>query len=436
MKKAIKYIVLFCVTLIVLIIFLCVAALIPQNYIKTNSQKSAMYLTENESVFYSLVDGEKLTTIDNYADTILLNIVYNLNSEQPLKSVLSASFYNKKEINANEAYKIVVTENKTPNETYTRYWHGQMIFIKPLLLFFDIRGIRWFNAVIMMCLSVLLGMLLIKNELKTLCVAFFSGMILTAVFIVPLCLEYTSTFMIMLITCIIALLVVKKGDETIMPLFFVSGMMTCFFDFLTTETLTLTMPLVMVLCARQKRGELKDSKSGFVFSMKAVLLWIGAYALMWLAKWGISTLVLGTNTFSVALENAQFRTTGNVVSGSLPIQALKAVFRNVTLLIPFNFAKTYGNLVFLFLAICFLVFCLLFLYGKKLRQPWFLKLLILVAAVPYIRYVVISSHSYLHYFFTYRAQLVTVCVLVYILITSLLQKPYDKEFRRKIKNNH
>ena len=473
MKKICKYSLLFCGTLLCCIILLFFTSLIPQSSIKTNSEKSALYLNEKEDLFNTVVQGERLTTIDNYADTILLNIVYNLDEKQPLRSVFLASYYKEDWLNANEAYKITVTENKSPNTPYTRYWHGMMILLKPLLMFLDIRGIRIFNAVVILALMSCLGVLLFKKNQKILLSSMIIGFISIGVFFVPLCLEYTSTFIIMLAACIFALLIEAKGDDKLLPLFFIIGMLTCFFDFLTTETITLTMPLIMVLCVRYKAEEIKALKSNLKesnktkplrsnlsehnktkscintevvikkegiqyfknvlnFSIKAGILWCGAYMLMWLAKWGLSSIILKINAFEAALEQAEVRAIGNV-AGSLIDQYIGAIFRNIALLFPLNYGKTYGEVILLFLGIAFVTFCVLFLYRKnkdKLRQSWFLKLLMLIGIVPYIRYVTLSNHSYLHYFFTYRAQLVTVTVLTYAFLESLDKKMINKDFSK------
>lgn len=428
MKKVGKYILIFSVTLISLLILLVVTTMIPKNSIKTNSEKSAIYLNEKEALFHTVIKGEKLTTIDNYADTILLNIVYSLDEEHPLKSALLASYYKEDWLNANEAYKIAVIEKKAPNTPYTRYWHGETIFLRPLLMIFDIRGIRCINFVVMLALLSCVGMLLFKKNQKLLLSSLILGFISIGAFVIPLCLEYISTFIIMLIACIAALLMEGEGDEKLLPLFFITGMLTCFFDFLTTETITLTMPLVMVLCVRHKKDTLKDFKSGLMLSVKAGTLWIGAYALMWLAKWTISTIVLKTNVFISAVGQAEVRAVGAAAESPLA-KYFGAVFRNVALLFPFNFAKSYGELILLLLIAAFIIFCLLFLYKKK-QQDWFLKLLMLIGIVPYIRYITLSNHSYLHHFFTYRAQLVTVTVLIYALICSLDQKLIHKDFKK------
>jgi hypothetical protein len=39
---------------------------------------------------------------------------------------------------------------------------------------------------------------------------------------------------------------------------------------------------------------------------------------------------------------------------------------------------------------------------------------LLLGVLPYLRYLALSNHSYMHYFFTYRAQMVTVLAAFYL----------------------
>ena len=465
MKKLFKYLLIFSSILICCIMLMAFVALIPQSSIQRNSEKSALYLYEEE-LFHPLVNGEKLTTIDNYADTILLNIVYNLDEKQPLRSVFSASYYNEDWLNVNEGYKMAVSENKEPNISYSRYWHGNMIFLKPLLIFLDIQGIRIFNAIVLAALMSCLGISLFRRKQKILLSAMVIGLFSIGIFFVPLCIEYTATFIIMVAACLLAIHMEDKGDEKLLPIFFITGMLTCFFDFLTTETITFTMPLVMVLCLRYKpvvtisingsnknrnkinqvnqesnigigkaiktktfiRKEDVHIKEALNFSVKAGVLWIIAYVLMWLAKWSLSSIILKINAFEAALKQAEVRTIGNA-AGSLLDQYTGAVFRNIALLFPLNFGKTYGEVILIFFGVVFLMLCVWFLYRKnKVEDGWLLKLLMLIGVIPYIRYIVLSNHSYLHYFFTYRAQLVTITILFYVIFTSIDKKLIYKEF--------
>lgn len=486
MNKVFKYSLIFSSILITCIGCMILGALIPKSSIQLNSEKSATYLYEEE-LFHPLIKEEKLTTIDNYADTILLNIVYSLDEKQPLKSVFSASYYNEDWLNVNEGYKMAVNENKEPNISYSRYWHGNMIFLKPLLMFFDIQEIRIFNAIVLAALICALGVSLIKKKQNVLLIAMVIGLLSIGVFFVPLCIEYTSTFIIMAVICLLVIHVEHRGDEKLLPIFFISGMLTCFFDFLTTETITFTMPLVIALCLRYKPGvalingsknnkskrnkvnqEVKQEvnqgsnfktgetietngfarkktvitkeasnkegsncfKEAFNLSIKAGLLWTMAYVLMWLAKWSLSSIILKINAFEAALKQAEVRTIGNAAK-SIFEQYTGAIFRNIALLFPLNFGKSYGEVILIFLGVVFLIGCIWFLYRKnKVENGWLLNLLGLIGMIPYIRYIALSNHSYLHYFFTYRAQLVTITVLIYIFFMGLDKKLINKEFSK------
>jgi len=415
-------------TLISFIVLLLLTAKIPQKSIQANSKKSAAYLYQEEDLFHEYIPGQKMTTLDNYADSILLNIVYMLDPKKPLKSALFASYYKEKWQNADEAYFLATTKDVVANEPYTRYWHGQMIFLKPLLMVTDIKGIRLINVGLMLLLISWLGVLLIKKDEKLLLGVFLIGLMVTGSFMVPFCLEYISTFLVMLAACIMVVYMAEKAAEKLLPLFFLVGMVTVFFDFLTTETLTFTMPLVFLIILRQKRGLVKDLKSGFWLSLKVGILWGLGYSLTWAAKWGISTVVLKTNVFADAFTQVEKRTVGGM-AGNAFRQCSDAIFRNIALLIPFNFAKSYLGVVFLVLGTGFILFCIWFLYRKKQAASWLMQLLILIGMIPYVRYIILSNHAYLHYFFTYRAQLVTVTVLGYAFCMSLDKKLIAKDFR-------
>ena len=81
---------------------------------------------------------------------------------------------------------------------------------------------------------------------------FLASLILTASWYVPYCIEYSVTFYIMFITTIIAIKINNNKDnnianERLLKLFLIVGMLTSFFDFLTTELLTIFIPLTIIL---------------------------------------------------------------------------------------------------------------------------------------------------------------------------------------------
>ena len=138
-------------------------------------------------------------------------------------------------------------------------------------MFFNFEQILLINKITMWILAIILLAILFKKS-KTLTVAYIISMVMIAFPIVPMCLEYTWTFYIMLIASILAILIEKKGDKHFLALIFITGMLTCYFDFLTTEIITLFVPLVFVLYIRKKEGRISSFKEGFLLLIKATVL--------------------------------------------------------------------------------------------------------------------------------------------------------------------
>ena len=59
-------------------------------------------------------------------------------------------------------------------------------------------------------------------------------------------------------------------------------------------------------------------------------------------------------------------------------------------------------------------FCIWYLFRTK-KVNDVNRLFGMLAIIPVVRFLVLNNHSYIHFFFTYRALLVTVVVLVYVL---------------------
>ena len=92
--------------------------------------------------------------------------------------------------------------------------------------------------------------------------------------------------------------------------FFVVGMMENFFDFLTYPIITLGIPLILLLWMRV-RDEKTDLKDNLLFTIWSSISWGVGYALTWIAKWGITTVVLGVRYFIRNLSVIEYRLNGS-----------------------------------------------------------------------------------------------------------------------------
>ena len=232
-KIILKYITIFITTVAILLLLLIVVAKIPKSAIEKNLEKSV--------IFYEKLDGiqkikfnKEYSYLHYYADTVTLNIIYNIDSNNPLKSVMSDDYFQIIDADVNDNYIILIKNNKETNRQYLRYWHGNIVILRPLFTVLTVEQIYTINKVILGILAIVLFIVIFKKS-KKLSIIYLISMIMITFPIVPFCFEYSWTFYLMFIISLIAIKVEKKGDNSLFNLFFITGMLTCFFDFLTTE---------------------------------------------------------------------------------------------------------------------------------------------------------------------------------------------------------
>jgi len=281
-------------------------------------------------------------------------------------------------------------------------------------------------------LAIALFVLLFRKS-KGLAFVYLVSMIMIAFPIVSKCLEYTWMFYVMLIASIIAVCIEKKGDKSLSILFFITGMVTCFLDFLTTEIITLFVPMLLVLIIRKKEGRLTKFKEGFVFVIRTGVLWSIGYVGMWIAKWALSSIILGINAMDYVTEKAINRINGLQGLTSRSRMYKGAIINNLHALYPINIIKKKVDLKLILIS--FAIFVAIFMDWKNIKKMWFPVLLLMIALTPYLRYLVLANHSYRHSIFTFRSQMITVIALGNVVLESLNYRLIFKEikFRKNMK---
>lgn len=443
MRKAIKYIGIYFITLIICVIALVGTAKIPKTAIEQSIKESAEY--------YKKVDGieriqrnREYTYLHYYADSMLLNIVYCIDTDNPLKSTMEAKYYEKIYADINDDFIEMVEGNKEANQEYLRYWHGSMAIIRPMLTVFNIEQIYILNTSVMFGLIIFLLYILIKEH-KSLAVAFVIGLIIIAIPFVPACLEYSWTFMVMLIVSILGIKIEKNKPNWLGALFLITGMLTCFLDFLSTEIVTLFIPVLFIMAIRNKEGRL-TLKNAFLFIIKMSILWGIGYIGMWLAKWCLASIVLGINSLEYVTEQAMYRMGmnsermgTNIIMNNLSkiytSNRLNVITKNIQCLYPIANFKRYTNIILISILAIFAIIELIIVDRKKIKNMWFSIILFIIGIMPYIRYELLLQHSYAHRFFTFRNQIITIICLIMIIVDSYkARKNWIINLENKIKN--
>lgn len=428
-KKIITYLVTFVFTLGVLFGALTATSKVPNSKIKNNIAKSAIYFSDKDP--YRFTYGNRMCYIeDNYADAILLGVIWNVKDVSPVKTSLDTK-YNDGQIDGEdygEAYGLFMNtmDKVEANTDYTRYWHGSMVFIRPLLMFTTIENIRNIGIGAIIILSLCLCFLLIKKKYYIPAIAFILSMIMIQFWTIRLSMEYEPMFILAILMSICFILLEKKGDNVIIILAIVSGTMTAFFDFLTTETLTILLPLLFVFMIREQDGRNEDFKKNLGLVIRGLSGWGIAYVGTFLTKWTLATIVTGEDKFKAAINSAGVRVNGSIEDEKISkIETfLKAVPANISTLFNGCERVDWGMIFAGILALIMVFGGFFYIFrGNRFRKE-FVWIALIIGGMPYLRYLLLSNHSYLHEFFTYRAQLTTLTALLAIIL-------YNCEFHSK-----
>lgn len=428
LKKFTKYILIFVMTIMTLFLALVGTSTIPKQSIEENMKESAEYYKSKPGIECDNINFQP-SYLHYYADSILLNIIYNIDSQKPVESTLWAKYYETIKMDLNIDFINTVERQMGANTQYLRYWHGSMMFLRPLLTIFNIEQIYKINNILLFILCIALFMILAMKS-KKLAVAYVISMIMIVFPYVTKCLEYSWTFYIMFIASIIAVFIEKKGDKHLFNLFFITGIVTCFFDFLSTEILTCFIPLLLVLGLRKKDGRLGDFKDTLKFVIKVVLLWGIGYAGTWLAKWAISSIVLNINALEYVKDQAMLRVNGTLgINDGFNIYT-DGITRNIHSLLPLVFTKDPVTMYIYFGL--FAVILLALIDWKHIKEKWYSLILFAIALSPYVRYLLLANHSFRHCFFTFRDQMITIIALV-LIMTECFNYGIIKKLKSKTK---
>ena len=165
-------------------------------------------------------------------------------------------------------------------------------------------------------------------------------------------------------------------------------MATSFFDLLTCPLLSFAVPMIFYLLLEKDQSNIKDNLCKiFLFG----IIWSVGYVGMWVSKWIIASIILNENIVTDALNQLLFRTS------SVGYSRIGAILSNVLV-----YKKKSYLIIFLLIAIY---------YIKRLRDyrnnisknnlkelsPFFV-----IAMIPFVWYFILSNHSTIHFWFTYR----------------------------------
>lgn len=406
----------------ILWLFLIGAALIPNHFIKENMVQSSRIIGKSEAFAYC--DGDRMNGIaDNYADSIWLNVAWFMGKGNPVISSVNTRYYDGDGQGQNVGLYLAVTEATTlANIDYTRYWHGTAGVIRILHLFTDVNGIRYLGFMFVLGLAAILMIFLIKKGKDSIALAFFLSLCAVKIWNLRLSMEYQPAYIIGFFICVLYLLLEKRGNDALVIPAIIGGELIAFFDFLTTETVTILLPLILIVTVRALENRLGTWKENRKFLFVQGMLWILSYAVTIGLKWILASIVLGENQLVSAISSVQERINGSVALGEEKnpmLQVLAAPAANLTVL--FGGTKRIDKFPLMAGTLLVIVFCIIFVIGMVKttgEKKTAIGMLFGLGTVILLRYMILSNHSYLHSFFTYRGMISFIMAMLSIVILN------------------
>lgn len=430
MKNILKYVVTFILMIIAFCVLLTITSLIPRQALTKKVKESSEILCGQNNSRIIYING-RATKFDNYTDSLMINTAYSIDNEDPFcSSLLARKNYIKGktevvypdttgELKSSSKYKALnqvgdlldtVNNDTVESFEYARYWHGYLVFLRPLLVLFNISQIRDILVAIFVILAIILIYKIYKKIDLGTAIIFFCGLLICDYFYIGLSLQGAPVFLIIMISSI---LILSKDIKDKGMMFLIIGGLTSFTDFLTVPMLTLGVPL-LIYCLLQNKNKY-NIKELFIEVLKYCIMWGIGYFGVFLMKWILVDLLFNRGLIQTSIEQFKYRSETNT---------------NINLNI---FSKPI-SIVIKPLSISIIVVCILTIIKiikfkdrknvklniKEISIYFFIELLV------FAWIVVLRQHFFQHMFFTYRYTfLIFVCI--FLIIYNLFKIEYSED---------
>lgn len=374
------------------LLFLLLVHLLPTQKMAVNVGNSIESI-EAEFEDELVIDGYRATMSGNFTDCLMLQFsVYDGGHsvvEQAMNMYRTESCPDDGEWWPGLSLRDYLNGTSQPREVeYSRYWHGYLVVLKPLLLFFSFNSIRLLNSILQFGMLALVLIGLSKKGYSRVAVSMTvatSFMFISSSFA---SLSLSICLYLMLSGLLVMVYFNDKLDRIngYYTYFLIMGAMTSYFDFLTYPIVTFGFPVCVYLCMHQEKV-----KKRFVNFVVFGGLWSFGYIYMWATKWIFSDVLANNSTIKDALFTVGVRT------GSDTVSFVQVLAKNL---------DPYINRPYLLVLVAVMILSVVWIVkdkiqGRKLEIVATIPLIVMVIA-PFLWWMFTQNHSGQHWVFTCR----------------------------------
>ena len=394
-KAALKCCLVLLASILAGIVLMSCVYMLPTGRMLTQADRS-LPIFENEGTSFCWAPEERSARLDGFTDAIMLQTAVYVQDENPMKAAMrnDRMEFSEGKLDPAGSLKQYVYGNRSGYVvSYARYWHGYLLFLKPLLLFFSLSDIRMMNAAFQLILAA--GVLLLAFRKQGLRLALPMGLALLVInpISTALSMQFSSIYYLTLLGLLVMLLTESWDRPWGYLVFLFLGIGTAFFDFLTYPACA--VGICLALQALMSRA---DGKTRLLKTIGSGAAWAFGYGGMWSGKWLAASLITGTNVLRDAMEQAQYRSGGEVTAAEGGVNATfgAVLSRNQGVL---------ANPAAAILVLALTGMLVWLLVTKRCRfavERSSLLSLAVAFAVPFVWYFLLRNHSLVHCWMTYR----------------------------------
>lgn len=379
------------------------AYLVPDWRVRSNVQKTVDRGDLREDYPRAVIPRERFR-MDNFTDALIVNQALMLRTEG-LRGIMMLPRHQLSGTDqcgnlsalletapGDHGRTVAVAEHTTH---YARYWHGSTFVTRMLLSVITFTDIRYLLYVVTSLLMLWCCLRLWRKVSRAAAIVLFYSLLLVNVFVMQFSMQFAPVLIITLGT--IVCMTYRPRGAWLGLLFFVSGSLTAYFDLITVPTIALGLPLT-VWIAMERPTEWRRGLGGLA---SLTLWWGAAYALTWLAKWGLATLLTGADIFADAYGEAQYWNNG---SGNYILSAM---------------GDCLSRLRWLYVAVPLAAMAILTLLRHRKGTGVTVAMYAIVMLIPFVYYLLMARAAWHHSWFNYRALVTAVAAIMMMAATMV-----------------
>lgn len=405
-----------CALLVIFLGLIVLVSAIPSSLVNTRLGETVETL-QKEGLYPSVGFSWRKIVLDNFTDGVMLNIAYSVDSSDPVRAAIRNVQHDGNENSADQILNLekMIKDQGVHETVYERYWHGYLIFLRPLLAMTSYAGVRVMLTLLMYgVFSVFIFNIWKRLGMRMAC-AVLIGLFAVDFFWLGKSLQLSNVFITGMLGSMYLLTRKKITIPHICLVFFTIGACTQYIDVLSAPLVSLGLLLIVTI------GLVKKIQLKTVILLCA--LWSLGYLLLWAGKWVIAEYTYVPGAMSVGYRKVQDRTMGSVDE---EFSRKTVVLRNFYQLRGYD---KRNKILLLILGLCYAAFVARYFSLKSIDRN---KILVFgaIAIIPYLWYLIAAEHSYIHVLFTYRNQFITVAAL-FLLSTEFVDwKRFQKDVKR------